>query len=949
VYCTDREVNVAQRSEHYENRQESDTAATVPNITAEWRIGEVILDTYVVKQVHEGGGMGLVYRVHHRDWNVDLAVKSPRAKYFQTEQQKQNFARECETWINLGLHPHIVSCFYVRTLGDIPRVFAEYVEGGSLSDWIRCRRLYEGGPRTALKRILDISIQMAWGLHYAHEQGLIHQDVKPGNVLITPEGTAKITDFGLAKARASTAEAELTDQNRSILVTTGGMTPAYCSPEQASQQSLTRRTDIWSWGVSVLEMFVGDVMWRSGSAAPHVLEQLGELHLNEAVVPKMPDAMKRLLRQCFDVNPDKRPPSFSPVVEHLKQLYCEGLGEEFERAHPKAADLLADGLNNRAVSLLDLGKLGESEKILEQALLAYPGHPQATYNLGLIQWRNARKTDADLLAALRQVQQRHAHDPAALYFLGVVHLERGDAEGAILALREAKKIGGGADVDVALIEAIRTRVNAPRCVTVLETHNTSTNVVALSADARFALTLSGEWSQQLCLWDIPGGVCLHEFRTCGSYSLSVSADFRLALTSDRDRTVRLWDISTGACIKSFNTDLKGVGLAAMSADGGRALLGGSEDNRLKLLDLTTGNLLMILEEKQLGWRRGVWVIHLTRDGGMGFSAYSDGVLRLWDLNTGRCVQNFSGHWSVPCIAVSSDGRHLLSGGLDANLRLWSIEHDSCVATLSGHTGSVRSVAMAADGSWAISTSDDKTLRLWDLGTGRCLRTFEGYAFSVLNEDGRYVLSSDGGGTMRLWDLGPHPGIVGKIAAPPAICRVSGVTQVERRKSTFDRLMRSTKAAFAEGQYARCKELVLEARSVPGYEFARDALEWSNTVGRHGIRKRCRGSWCLGELEKLGGVTSLAMSLDGRLAVTGHRGYAIGIWDVPAQRLLKTVSTPLGVVKYGWAMGSLLRFRERLWDTHWCGWPVDIRHSQRSPSPVGGPGRAMRANPRGSQR
>src|SRR6185503_4715365 len=102
--------------------------------------------------------------------------------------------------VNLGLHPHTVSCYYVRQLGGIPRVFAEYVEGGSLADWIESRKLYEGGPEESLKRILDIAIQFAWGLHYTHEQGLIHRDVKPANVMLTSSGTVKVTDFGLSRA-----------------------------------------------------------------------------------------------------------------------------------------------------------------------------------------------------------------------------------------------------------------------------------------------------------------------------------------------------------------------------------------------------------------------------------------------------------------------------------------------------------------------------------------------------------------------------------------------------------------------------------------------------------------------------------------------------------------------------------------------------------------------------
>ena len=85
------------------------------------------------------------------------------------------------------------------------------------------------------------------------------------------DGTAKITDFGLAKARAASGVA-CGGAGRSILVSSGGMTPAYCSPEQANKQALSRKTDIWCWAVSVLEMFVGEVCWQSGVAAPRVLE-----------------------------------------------------------------------------------------------------------------------------------------------------------------------------------------------------------------------------------------------------------------------------------------------------------------------------------------------------------------------------------------------------------------------------------------------------------------------------------------------------------------------------------------------------------------------------------------------------------------------------------------------------------------------------------------------------
>jgi hypothetical protein len=178
-------------------RQENrGSAGTDDRLPREWQPGDVILDLYEVKEVLPPGGMGLVYRVHHRGWNVDLAVKCPKPEYYATQELKSLFVCECETWGNLGLHPHVVSCHYVRELDGIRRIFAEYVDGGNLQEWIKTRRLYEGGPEKALDRMLDVAIQVAHGLEYAHEKGIVHQDVKPANVMMTSKGSVKITDFG---------------------------------------------------------------------------------------------------------------------------------------------------------------------------------------------------------------------------------------------------------------------------------------------------------------------------------------------------------------------------------------------------------------------------------------------------------------------------------------------------------------------------------------------------------------------------------------------------------------------------------------------------------------------------------------------------------------------------------------------------------------------------------
>ena len=113
---------------YYESLDPQSLPQAEADVPLEWNVGDVILDLYEITGILGEGGMGRVYKAHHRGWNIDLAIKCPKPEHFQTEKQKENFVRECETWINLGLHPHIVSCCYVRTIDGIPCVFAEYVE-----------------------------------------------------------------------------------------------------------------------------------------------------------------------------------------------------------------------------------------------------------------------------------------------------------------------------------------------------------------------------------------------------------------------------------------------------------------------------------------------------------------------------------------------------------------------------------------------------------------------------------------------------------------------------------------------------------------------------------------------------------------------------------------------------------------------------------------------------
>jgi len=301
-----------------------------------WNPGQVLMDDFVVERTLGEGGMGKVYLLRSKSTGSQFAVK--RAKGLEADQRKR-FLAELQTWIDLPEHANLVPCRFFRTLGNELLIFAEYVEGGSLQEWIASRKLYAGGQRQALERMLDVAIQFAWGVHCLHELGLVHQDVKPGNVLMGADQKAAVrgvrpmvTDYGLARARAAAGERYVPELGRSVLVSCGGGTPAYWSPEQALGLALMPKTDIWAWGLSVLEMFVGDVSWMSGQVAAEVLVQYLQNRGDDEAIPPMPAGVAVLLRRCFRHDPANRPQNLAEAVETLKEVFRKTTGSTYSRA-----------------------------------------------------------------------------------------------------------------------------------------------------------------------------------------------------------------------------------------------------------------------------------------------------------------------------------------------------------------------------------------------------------------------------------------------------------------------------------------------------------------------------------------------------------------------------------------------------------------------------------------
>jgi WD40 repeat protein/serine/threonine protein kinase len=871
-------------------------------VSQEWNEGDVFLDLYEVRGVLGEGGMGKVFKVHHKGWNVELAVKSPRPEALGRAGGAESFARECENWVNLGLHPHIVSCYYVRTLGGIPRVFAEFVEGGSLSDWIRSRKLYEGGPAKSLERILDVAIQFAWGLHYAHEQGLVHQDVKPANVMMTPDGTAKATDFGLAQARAYAGQSGARGSpGHSVLVPGRGlMTPEYCSPEQARGEPLSRKTDVWSWGLSVLEMFSGERFWRAGQAAPEVLQGYREAGTGDASLPRMPDALARLVSDCF-ADASARPQSMKEIASSLRDLYRDVTGQPHKRREPKAT-VSADSLNNRAVSYLDLGKAQEAEQSWEEALQIEPHHIESTYNRGLILWRAARLDDAALLTQLDETQKSHRGDWKPAYLTALIHLERGDCDAALKILEPIQGARASEpEIQTALAIARVRQPDSGKLLRTFEGHEHWVSVVCLGQDGRVAI--SGSEDRTLKLWDVATGQCVRTLpvsilidgksRPVPVASVCLSSDGRIALSGERTRTLTLWDVAGGRRLRTFQGrfgTFKGyfrghrarVNSVCLSPDV-RFALSGSDDGTLKQWDVASGKCLRTLK----GHKGRVKSISLSHDGRIVASGSEDGTLKVWDVASGQCLRTLKGYKGVRSVCVSHDGRMVLSNEVD-DFKLWDVADGSCVRTFEGHHERVDSVCLSRDGRFALSGSQDGTVKLWDATTGRGVRTFpkghKGQVTSVsLSHDGRLALSGSNDKTLKLWQTRAGESYV----APMMLCLARKSETVLSAESKYEDALANARIALARGNAVACATHVRTARSSEGFGRGKAAIETWFSLYTCLPKKAFSGGWEDRTFNMLAtSDTTICLSPDGRHALSGDSGWGFQLWDVAGGRRLR---------------------------------------------------------------
>ncbi len=294
-----------------------------------WVTGYKILNNYVIEDVLGVGGASTVYLVRRLTDSTQFALKAIYIDKLDSTSNHQLLFNELRTWIDLPEHPNITTCRFFKTIERNIGIFADYVDGGSLKDWIQSRKL------TRLDEIIDVAIQCAYAFQLAHDHGVIHQDVKPGNVLMTRDGIPRITDFGLArltsgKLSGNGSESHL-DTNHS---STRGFTMAYCSPEQFQQTELTASTDIWSFGVMFAQMLTGELLTKIGYLADEAFHYDFE---NQPGAPyqTVPDSIVQILDKCIQREPQDRWQSFNELNAKLHQVFYLEFGREYHRSKPE--------------------------------------------------------------------------------------------------------------------------------------------------------------------------------------------------------------------------------------------------------------------------------------------------------------------------------------------------------------------------------------------------------------------------------------------------------------------------------------------------------------------------------------------------------------------------------------------------------------------------------------
>ena len=267
-------------------------------------INKIICNRYKILDHLGTGGMATVWLGYDTILDRQVAIKTFKIDA-NDEDAVKRFNREAKAVTSLS-HPNIVSIYDVENEGEFYYLILEYVEGMTLKDYMI------KNPRIPIETIVHIAKQVAAGLSHAHQNGIIHRDIKPQNILMNENLTCKITDFGIARAYGDTT---LTQTNQML------GTVYYLSPEQARGNVATAQSDIYSLGILIFEMITGQIPFKGESAVAIALKHLQEeLPDIDKYRDNVPQSVKNIVLHATMKNPNERYISSKELFEDLSTV-----------------------------------------------------------------------------------------------------------------------------------------------------------------------------------------------------------------------------------------------------------------------------------------------------------------------------------------------------------------------------------------------------------------------------------------------------------------------------------------------------------------------------------------------------------------------------------------------------------------------------------------------------